>query len=195
MQYNISNNEKGFSLIELMVVLVIVGIMAGMAIPNIGGFMAGQEITEAAQNVAGALRSARGTAISKNVRTVVVISDDDTTTGRIYVIYRQLMPGEPVPAGAATKVSNGITCYQIAQGNISPKGQIGMNTNALLSGAAISHYKEISFTSTGTSNGGTIYLQPDKEFNANKNEKMRAITVVNATGRVRIYQWGGSSWY
>lgn len=193
MLYNRSSNEKGFTLIELMVVLVIVGILTSLLIPNISGFVAQQEINEAAQNVAGALRSAKEIAITKNVRTVVEISDNDTPTTRIYVIYRQLMPGEPVPVGATTIVSNSTTCYQIATGNISPKGNIGMNTKSLLSGVAVSHYVVISFTARGSADAGTIYLMPDKEFAQNKKEKMRAITVSAATGRARIYSWNNAT--
>ena len=197
MRYKRSSNEKGFTLIELMVVLVIVGILTGLLIPNISGFVAQQEINEAAQNVAGALRSAKEIAITKNVSTVVEI-DDNTRT---YVIYRQPMPGEnlPGPTSSFPGVITGDNFVPIETKSIITKGNIGLQTKASKNpsgGSPVANpYIAIGFTSRGTAgigNGtdaGTIYLMPDKEFAQNKKEKMRAITVSAATGRARIYTW------
>ncbi len=197
-----TQNEKGFTLIELMVVLVIVGIVTGLMVPNISGFVAQQEINEAAQNVAGALRSAKEIAITKNVRTLVWISDDGTPAGRIYTIYRQPMPGETLNSGNTTQITVSgvsITLFAIDTKPISIKGNIGMQTKATGGnpdggGTSVQQSLRIEFLPKGTANqldngDTTIYLMPDKEFTLNKKLKMRAITVSAATGRARIYSW------
>jgi prepilin-type N-terminal cleavage/methylation domain-containing protein len=193
-------NNKGFSLIELMVVLVIVGILAALMIPNVAGFISNMEINEAAQNVAGALRTAKEIAITKNVRTVVWISENN----RDYTLYRQ-----PMFAGELnspdTIVVNGITLYAIDTRPISVKGNIGMQTKATgnrpdgSGGISVQQSLKVEFFPKGSAdqlNTGdtTIYLMSDVDFARNKTSGMRAITVSAATGRARIYQWGGSSW-
>lgn len=193
-------NHKGFTLIELMVVLTIVGIMLALMVPSVGGFIANQEINEAAQNVAGALRTAKELAVSKNIRTQVWIIGD-TTGGRSYTIYRQQMPGETLTSADTVTVS-GITLYAVDTRPISLKGNIGMQTLAGIrpdgSGKSLQTSLQINFTSRGTADlptgDSTIYLMSDKDLAQSKTTGMRAITVSTATGRVRIYQWGGTSW-
>jgi len=196
MLYNKSNNEKGFTLIELMVVLVIVGILTGLLVPNVSGFISQMEINEAAQNVAGALRSAKEISVTKNVRTVVWFSE---IANRTYTIYRQPMPGEVLNNPDTITVA-GVKLYAIGTYPISQKGNIGMQTQATgnrpddSGGISVAQSIQIEFLPRGTAdqiNNGdtTIYLMPDKEFTLNKKEKMRAITVSAATGRARIYTW------
>ncbi len=199
-------NSKGFTLIELMVVLVIVGIMLALMVPSVGGFIANQEINEATQNVAGALRTAKELAISKNVRTQVWIVDDGTGTanGRYYTIYRQPISAGELNSPDTVSVGNpAVTLYAVDKRLISLKGNIGLQTKAgsMPSGGGVNVKMSLqyNFTSTGTAdspqNGDTtIYLMSDKDFAKNKQSAMRAITVSASTGRARIYQWSNGGW-
>ena len=58
--------ENGFSLIELMIVSGIIAVLAGISVPSIAAAMKQYEVTQASQEVAAAIRSARVQAVGKN---------------------------------------------------------------------------------------------------------------------------------
>lgn len=75
-----TRRERGFSLIETLIVVVIIAIMAAVALPNIGQYIRNYRIKGAAQLVAGELNSARSRAIMSNTNLGVsfVVVDRDT---------------------------------------------------------------------------------------------------------------------
>jgi type II secretion system protein H len=72
--------ERGFSLIEMLIVVAIVAIMAAVAFPNIAQYIRNYRIRGAAQGVAGELQAARSRAIMSNTNLGVsfVVLDRDT---------------------------------------------------------------------------------------------------------------------
>jgi type IV pilus assembly protein PilE len=75
-----ARRERGFSMIELLIVAVIIAIMAAVALPNIGHYIKNYRIKGAAQLVAGELNAARSRAIMSNTNLGVsfVIVDRDS---------------------------------------------------------------------------------------------------------------------
>ena len=89
--------ERGFSLVEMLIVVAIVAVMAAVALPNIGQYIRNYKIRGAAQAVAGELQAARSRAIMSNTNLGVsfVVLDHET--------YRFVQ--EDVPAGDTRRFS------------------------------------------------------------------------------------------
>ena len=67
------NNQRGFTLLEAMIVLVLFGLVAAIALPSLSGWREGSESKSAARDILYGLRNARSTAISKNTPIAVTI--------------------------------------------------------------------------------------------------------------------------
>ncbi|OED36350.1 type II secretion system protein GspH [Chromatiales bacterium (ex Bugula neritina AB1)] len=62
MIFSYPDNNRGVTLVELLMVVVIVGIMAGVAAPGFGSFMAERSVTAETRRLIGALKLARSEA-------------------------------------------------------------------------------------------------------------------------------------
>lgn len=67
---------KGFTIIELMVVLVVAAILLGVGVPSFVGMMKNNRLATAANNVAASINFARGEAIARGDRVKVCKSAD-----------------------------------------------------------------------------------------------------------------------
>ena len=65
--------NAGFSLTELMVIIGIMGIMAGIAMPNLIGWLPKYRMGSAAREILGTLEFARLTAVKRNAATLVTL--------------------------------------------------------------------------------------------------------------------------
>jgi type IV fimbrial biogenesis protein FimT len=73
---SLHNKQSGFTLIEMMIVIAILGIFAGIAIPNYLSYMPKHRLNGAARQVMGDLMAARMKAVSQNTTvTVAYVSD------------------------------------------------------------------------------------------------------------------------
>jgi prepilin-type N-terminal cleavage/methylation domain-containing protein len=184
--------ERGFSTIELLVVLGIILILSGMALPQMTSMLQTFRANSAMDNVVGQLRSARELAISRRREIQVSFIG----TNQMQMFQFNLPVGAPqtaitdipttLDAGAQFMEFAGVPDTPMAFGNNAP---IWINNQ---SGGPIL----MKFSTTGAFVGpnevpisGTIFIGiPGQKSTA------RAVTIVGGTGRVRPYSWTGSQW-
>lgn len=76
------SNARGFSLLELLIVLVIFAIMASIAVPSFQSLRQHQQLTDTANKLVSALRLARGEAIMREAEvTLSPAEGQDWTSG------------------------------------------------------------------------------------------------------------------
>ena len=76
-----ARTQRGFNLIELMVVVTIAAIMLGIGVPSFREFTASQRVKNAAFDFAAALLLARSEAIKRNAEVTVARSGTDWASG------------------------------------------------------------------------------------------------------------------
>jgi len=74
-----NHREAGFTLFEVLVVAFIVGVLATVTFPNFASAVSAHRLTAGLRSTLGAIRTARSSAISRNVQARVTVSDDGKT--------------------------------------------------------------------------------------------------------------------
>jgi type IV fimbrial biogenesis protein FimT len=144
---SLHNKQSGFTLIEMMIVIAIMGIFAGIAIPNYLSYMPKHRLNGAARRVMGDLMAARMKAVSQNCDVRVAFVADDAE----YKIW--------------TDSNN--------DGAIDSGEEITKNIQSNYHDVTISTTKNIEFHSRGTANpSGTITLTGSNSTNS-KNVNIR----------------------
>ena len=72
--------SAGFSLIELMVSVVVLGILASIAVPSFQTWIRNTQIRNAAESITNGLQRARAEAVSRNTNTSFVLGTDSSWT-------------------------------------------------------------------------------------------------------------------
>lgn len=156
--------EKGFTLIELALVMMLIGILVTLTVPNYNTFRKNQSAVAAANEFSNEMRKARRMSLSLEQRTQVDLNGlvggnrdyyynvdvgDDGTTDKRNNVYKRYQGTRIIPNGNWT-----VSFYFEPDGSVTPNGG-GMNLT-VVSGAF--GYYSFVFTAGGNYAAYTVQL-------------------------------------
>jgi type IV fimbrial biogenesis protein FimT len=167
-------SEKGFTLVEVIVVCVIVGILSSIAIPTYFKWLPGMRLKQAARDLYSNMQLARIQALKDNANVSVRFD-----TGNDFYYYD--LDGNNAYTAGEFQIS--VAGYE--SGVSFGKGNAVNNWNgdAITSDAPA----EISFTNSGTANAGSVYLENEEQ------DICYAITVITS-GSIKLRKFSGANW-
>jgi type IV fimbrial biogenesis protein FimT len=152
--------ERGVTLIELIVVMVIIAMGAVLLAPNIGAWIPNYRLKSAARDVTSALRTAQMKAISNNTQYHVSFNSGAGT----FILQYQDTGGNWIDDGSSQKLPQGVAISGIGFPACPPPA--ASNNCAL-------------FNPNSTSSTGSITL-------SNTKGATKRITLTTSTGRVHV---------
>ncbi len=156
--------SSGFTLIEMMVVIAIVGILSAIAIPNYISHRNNRQVSRAAAQIYSALQAAKMTAVRDNALIRVMFSTGTGSAGT-FQVYRDLDNNDSFDSGEG--ISNGKMPEGITMKNANFSGDTEISFN----------FMGLPRRSNGTLRFGAV--QVANNFRCTR-------IVVNASGNIRI---------
>ncbi|MCD6273599.1 MAG: prepilin-type N-terminal cleavage/methylation domain-containing protein [Deltaproteobacteria bacterium] len=159
-------SSPGFTLLELIIVMIIIGLMSVLVVPVIGGSLSNMELKTAAKKTASALRYCRNKAATQKTTYIAGI---DFATNIISVENKKKAsekPGETDEPDLKTyKLPDGVHMEKIVSGD-----------QEIDSGRF-----KITFFPNGSCSGGLITLAGtrEKQYNINLDSITGIVTIVN----------------
>ncbi len=133
--------DKGFTLLELIIVIVIIAIGAALAAPDMGAWVSKQRLKSASRTVFYHLQQVRGEAVKENTTITISFNLDNNTYSSGTLIPTQNMPDGVVISSVCSTAS-------------------GMSTTGFDSRGISTRPGNIVITSTDTGDTKTIYISP-----------------------------------
>jgi general secretion pathway protein H len=149
--------SRGFSLIELIVVLVVIGLSAALVVPSLSKFSKSVELKGAARKISAILRYCRSEAVNKG-KTYQIIFDSDLREVRV---QKTESSEEKVGATRLREEDIKREAKSVRQMYHLPKG-INVKEVNIASPEYSSDFPTIEFYPNGGSNGGSFLLNNEE---------------------------------
>ena len=187
--------EKGFTIVEVCIVIAVIGVLAAFAIPNFLSWLPKMRVNSAARDLVSEMQLTRMQAVSERNNYVITFNVGSNQYS-IYDDDDNDFASAGAEAGELVKTVNigtdnpGVQFGYIS-GTQKPTG--GSITTAVAFGSTSSPIRETFKPNGAASLSGSVYLIPTQDIAAGKTDRQRAITVIQ-TGRIKLWRYDGSSW-
>jgi Tfp pilus assembly protein FimT len=198
--------EQGFSLVEMVMVVALAFTVMAFAVMNTVGSSQNARANAAMDAVISQLRQAREIAIAKRRNVQVQFTAPNQIQLTILTLPGEVVPPVIAPTYLNDNVPGGLT-FSVLAGLPDTPMNFGNSTAISLQQPTGGGAWTVMFTTSGAFCGtaqsaATLYQATNNNpVNASlflgvvgKPTTARAVTVFGATGRVRSYNWTGSSW-
>jgi prepilin-type N-terminal cleavage/methylation domain-containing protein len=191
MRQGLVRTRRGFSLLELVIVLLITGVVAGLALPKLN--LTGYRVDAVALKVRTGLQTAQRTALTRQYDVIVSF---DTVQNRMRIAPDVNNDGV-ISTDPNDPESRFITWRALGQseGNlftIPPKGLTGAILRTPIVGASlrrVNGWPSVTFHRDGSaSSDAEIYVANTTR----RSPQFRVITLVRSTGRTDTYKYAGT---
>ncbi len=164
--------KKGFSLIELLVVLVLISVFSAFVGVNVAGSLGNMGLKTASKKVAASLRYARSRAITESIPYVALL---DLNQNRMTIKPDLVSPGSEKKTG-----DSGSNMKKTGAKHFHLPEDVKFKNALTFDGAeSDSRFFAVVFMPNGCSSGGTIYLE-------NNRERGSTVKIDFITGTVRV---------